>query len=663
MHLILEATWLKRHQTVLGGTRGEDTKGAMAVHGTDSKMYVTGPVPIHTVTVPRRVLAAAPRPLAPLASSWVSGPRQSATSPALPIHQGLPHAVQVRPAGVATKAPTSAASASSASGMLARGLCRQTTGDNLANYFTHGRRRFKEPPTVVERSPRSPGRRESGATSLCPKADTREFQPASPRGAVEVWGQAEVTASGLTRRPARLHHGPNPMQLQSEVGSKRRMSHGEPPHLQEAWQALRQTLSEASEASPCRSLHRPLRRAVSNDAAHRRSAGVKSCLDGSLSEGEDTLRFPARPSRRATQQQSVGAVRGMQMQVTSPEGLEENPSGEEAAEGFPKGRRGKEKRHISPKAGDGGGALAHGLKSAASANEDPLGLKRRGRRSQGAQEERCSRSPGPWEPLPGNTTKKDGWGRFTARPPPTLSRVGVRAPYGTESDLAPSSTVMRFHSAPPLPYGSETDVPLPSPRPRGGIPLGMSIPELPGDACTGGSGDNEAEVTVAEPDTGGTEVPELLLSARTWRPASPAERRKATPRASSADSHRIGKSLMSSTFVERQRLSSSLRGGSRRLSSGGNLAPQLNRKLSDQPRTTFHSRPSGQGRTRLWDVAKPNPQLDEAYNKCLQSISEEIEQLQSRCFRIEREVRKTREENGMLKASQPQSGQDDDPAG
>eukprot|EP00439_Symbiodinium_sp_Y106_P039259 s4911_g4.t2 len=618
------------------------------------------PVPIHTVTVPRRVLAAAPRPLAPLASSWVSGPRQSATSPALPIHQGLPHAVQVRPAGVATKAPTSAASASSASGMLARGLCRQTTGDNLANYFTHGRRRFKEPPTVVERSPRSPGRRESGATSLCPKADTREFQPASPRGAVEVWGQAEVTASGLTRRPARLHHGPNPMQLQSEVGSKRRMSHGEPPHLQEAWQALRQTLSEASEASPCRSLHRPLRRAVSNDAAHRRSAGVKSCLDGSLSEGEDTLRFPARPSRRATQQQSVGAVRGMQMQVTSPEGLEENPSGEEAAEGFPKGRRGKEKRHISPKAGDGGGALAHGLKSAASANEDPLGLKRRGRRSQGAQEERCSRSPGPWEPLPGNTTKKDGWGRFTARPPPTLSRVGVRAPYGTESDLAPSSTVMRFHSAPPLPYGSETDVPLPSPRPRGGIPLGMSIPELPGDACTGGSGDNEAEVTVAEPDTGGTEVPELLLSARTWRPASPAERRKATPRASSADSHRIGKSLMSSTF----RLSSSLRGGSRRLSSGGNLAPQLNRKLSDQPRTTtFHSRPSGQGRTRLWDVAKPNPQLDEAYNKCLQSISEEIEQLQSRCFRIEREVRKTREENGMLKASQPQSGQDDDPAG
>lgn len=624
----------------------------MAAHGTGSKMYVTGPVPIHTVTVPRRVLAAAPRPLAPLASSWVSGPRQSATSPALPIHQGLPYAVQVRPAGVATKAPTSAASAS---GMLARGLCRQTTGDNLANYFNHGRRRLTEPPTVVERSPRSPGRRESGVTSLCPKVDTRELQPASPRGAVQVWGQAEVTASGLTRRPARLHHGPNPMQLQLEVGSQRRMSHGEPPNLEEAWRAVRQSLS----ASPSRSPHM---RALSNDAAHRRSAGVKSCLDGSLSEGEDTVRFPARPSRRATQQQSLGAVRGMQLQVTSPEGLEENPSGEEAAEGFPKDRRGKEKRHISPKAGDGGGDLAHGLKSAASVNEDPLGLKRRGRRSQGAQE-RCSRSPGPWEPLPGNTTKKDGWGRFTARPPPTLSRAGVRAPYGTESDLAPTSPVMRFHSAPPLPYGSETDVPPPSPRPRGGIPLGMSIPELPlpgQDACTGGSGDNE--VNVPEPDTGGTEVPELPLSARSWRPAESPGRRKATPRASSADSHRIGKSLMSSTFVERQRLSSSLRGGSRRLSSGGNLAPQLNRKLSDQPRTTFHSRPSGHGRTRLRDVAKPTPQLDEAYNKCLQSISEEIEQLQSRCFRIEREVRKTREENGMLKASQPQSGQDDDPA-
>ncbi|OLP92781.1 hypothetical protein AK812_SmicGene25360 [Symbiodinium microadriaticum] len=193
---------------------------------------------------------------------------------------------------------------------------------------------------------------------------------------------------------------------------------------------------------------------------------------------------------------------------------------------------------------------AHGLKSAASVNEDPLGLKRRGRRSQGAQ-------------------------------------------------------VMRFHSAPPLPYGSETDVPPPSPRPRGGIPLGMSIPELPlpgQDACTGGSGDNE--VNVPEPDTGGTEVP--WAQQRRFPADGPMAIRWPMP--SGRQPLLRGSACASLTAMLR--------------SSGGNLAPQLNRKLSDQPRTTFHSRPSGHGRTRLRDVAKPTPQLDEAYNKCLQSISE-----------------------------------------
>ncbi|CAE7513838.1 unnamed protein product [Symbiodinium natans] len=633
----------------------------MAVSGTNGLMqnaaYQQGPVPVHTVTVPRRVVVPlVPTVTSPRAPCWMSGSvRQSITSPALPVHQGplLAPTVQVRAAGVSTKAPSGTVTAS---GMLARGLCRQSTGDNLANYFNHGRRRVTEPPPkVAERSPRSPGRREHGVTSLCPEAGSSvevPLQPASPRGAVQAWGQVE--APGLTRRPTRLHHGPNPMELPSEVGSHRRMSHGEALHLQEAWDALRETLS----TSPCRIRSPGMRspgsvgspqRALSSDAAHRLSAGVRSCLDGNHSEGEDARR--PRPRRR-TQQQSTGAVRGMQLQLVGPDVLEENPSGEESAEGFPKGRRAKERRHLSPKAGDGGGDLAHGLKSAVSTSEDTLGLKRRGRRSQGAQE-RCSRSPGPWDPLPEGTRKKDGWGRFTARPPPSSSSV-PRAPYGTDKDLKPRvPAVRRLHSAPPLPYGSDTDVPPPSPPPRGGIPLGLSIPEIPEpgpDASTGGSGGGRGEAAV-EPDTGG---PGRMspLSARNWRPAL-GNRLKTPPRASSADGHRFGKSLMSSTFVERQRQSSSLRGGARRLSSGGNLAPQLNRKLSDQPRTCFQPRPSGL-RTRLKDAAKPSGELDEAYNKCLQSISEEIEQLQSRCFRIEREVRKTREENGMLKTCQPQ---------
>ena len=119
-----------------------------------------------------------------------------------------------------------------------------------------------------------------------------------------------------------------------------------------------------------------------------------------------------------------------------------------------------------------------------------------------------------------------------------------------------------------------------SPRPRGGIPLGMSIPELPlpgqGTKRTMGRhgslfqarmlalgavettrlmrlstqhsqcGQEAQKVNVPEPDTGGTEVPwaqqrrspagrwpialrpELPLSARSWRPAESPGRRKAT---------------------------------------------------------------------------------------------------------------------------------------
>ena len=160
-----------------------------------------------------------------------------------------------------------------------------------------------------------------------------------------------------------------------------------------------------------------------------------------------------------------------------------------------------------------------------------------------------------------------------------------------------------------------------SPRPRGGIPLGMSIPELPlpgqGTKRTmsrHGSlfqarmlalgavettrlmrlstqhsqcGQEAQKVNVPEPDTGGTEVPWAQqrrfpadgpmairwpmpsgqscrclrgVGGRLNRPDAGRRRglsgvpelgfakfRQATPRASSADSHRIGKSLMSAS--------------------------------------------------------------------------------------------------------------------
>ncbi|CAE6929270.1 unnamed protein product [Symbiodinium sp. CCMP2592] len=175
--------------------------------------------------------------------------------------------------------------------------------------------------------------------------------------------------------------------------------------------------------------------------------------------------------------------------------------------------------------------------------------------------------------------------------------------------------VMRFHSAPPLPYGSETDVPPPSPRPRGGIPLGMSIPELPGDACTGGSGDNEAHETACE--RGGR--------ARHWwdrsalSPAAPWEAAVtlSRPRYVQEGDGRPGDSPFLYWVCKSRQ-----------------ATPRRSKALES---------------LLLWAV--------EEVGKCF--VTGEWHG----CFRIEREVRKTREENGMLKASQPQSGQDDDPAG
>ncbi|CAE7174389.1 unnamed protein product [Symbiodinium pilosum] len=599
-----------------------------------------------SLTVPRGPVAVQVRRL-------LASPRVAVSGPTLPVHQGS--VTEVRPAGVTRKAATVASTAGT---LLARGLCRQSTGENLANHFGHGQRRTTEAPKVVEKSPRSPGRREFSPTTLTPQVvdGLKLLQPASPRGAVQAWGQVETP--GITRMPARLHHGPNPMELPSEITSHRRMSHGDSISPREA--QLPSSCRDASSTSPrLQSL-----RAQSNDAAHRRSGGVWSCLDGSLSEGEDPRR--PRQKRFVPHQRSAGAARGMQLQTNSPEILEENPSGEEGSDGFPRDRRPKQKRHISRKVGDGGGGLAEGLSnlSAEDCAKVALGLKRRGRRSEGAKEY-CSRSPGPWDPLPKGSVRKDGWGRFTARSPPAFPSPRV-LPYGTDKDV-PANKVRRFDSAPasPLPYGSDADARAPSsPPPPGALPLGLYIPEIPEvkpgpEGADGGSIKGNAVEDTA--DQLATRAPRRSLhSARSWQARSGGP---AVPRTASADARlNRGAPLLSSEFVERQRQSSTLRGGARRLSSGGNLAPQLNRKFSDQPRTAFQARQLlSQGFKR--DAAKPDAQLDEAYNKCLQSISEEIEQLQSRCFRIECEVKRTRLENGLLKVKGRPQGQEPGAAG
>eukprot|EP00913_Durusdinium_trenchii_P031083 g29107.t1 len=104
-------------------------------------------------------------------------------------------------------------------------------------------------------------------------------------------------------------------------------------------------------------------------------------------------------------------------------------------------------------------------------------------------------------------------------------------------------------------------------------------------------------------------------------------------RSLSAD--RRGKSLMSSDFVQRQRATNRLRGGSARLPSGGNLT----QKSDTGPRIARA-------------LVPPNPHLEQAYQKCLESLRSEIEQLQMRSSRLEEEVHKTASENettGMLK--------------
>lgn len=515
----------------------------------------------------------------------------------------------------------------SAGSLLSKGLCRQSTGENLATYFDHGRRRKTAAPKVVEEAPRSPKRLQPQApTSILQDQDLNgpDLQAASPRGKPEAWSQAVKRVKHFTDRSEQLHHGPNPMELPVEVAPRRRMVHAADKPASE-----REMLPRRSSSNDAA------------DAAHRRSTGVWTCLE-STSDGEANDRIGRR--RWLPHYSSSGAARGMQLQAEKPEALQENPSGEETANGFPLGRRHSQRRHLQSREM---GTLVDGLstRSPEEWQQVALGGKRRGRTSEGAQEY-CRRSCGPWEQLPEGTKKKDAWGRLSPRVPPAHS---PRVPFGTEQNkiceaTAAPARVRRFHSAPaPLPYGSDVDVPEPSEAPRSGLPLGLDatlmpsslfgrdggsgVPQIPEDATVSGSGEPR----------------------RHFSEKSAVSHLATKPRSNSADSGRPGRSLLSSNFVDRQRATRQLRGGSARLHSGGNLAhSSLLRPQSEQENNRTARLAAGLKALQSPEVP-PNAQLEEAYRKCLESLRTEIEELQSRSTHLEKEVQKTAIENGMLK--------------
>lgn len=524
-------------------------------------------------------------------------------------------------------APKEAAQVPSAGSFLSKGLCRQSTGENLATYFDHGRRRKTAAPKVVEEAPRSPKRLQpQQPTSILQDQDLNsgpDLQAASPRGKPQAWSQAVKRVKHFTDRSEQLRHGPKPTELPMEVAPRRRMVHtaDNPP-------SERQTLPQ---------------RSSSNDAAHRRSTGVWTCLE-STSDGEANDRIGRR--RWLPHYSSSGAARGMQLQAEKPEALQENPSGEETADGFPSGRKHSQKRHLqNPETG----TLVDGLstRSPEEWQQVALGGKRRGRTSEGAKEY-CRRSPGPWEQLPEGTVKKDAWGRLSPRAPPTHS---PRVPFGTEENkIAPPAPVRRFHSAPPLPYGSDVDVPEPSEAPRSGFPLGLDTTLKPSSLFGRDGGSAVPQIPEDETCAAGSGEPRRVQNFRE-RPSAVSLSQavtKAKPRSTSADSGRPGRSLLSSNFVDRQRATRQLRGGSARLHSGGNLAHSSLLRPQSEHENNRTARLTAGLKAQNPEVP-PSPQLEEAYRKCLESLRNEIEELQSRSTHLEKEVQKTAIENGMLK--------------
>jgi len=367
----------------------------------------------------------------------------------------------------------------------------------------------------------------------------------------------------------------------------------------------------------------------------------------SMSDGEANDRIGR---RRLPHYSSSGAARGMQIQAEKPQHLRENPSGEESADGFPSGRKLRQRRHLqSPRES---GKLVDGLsrKSPEEWKKVALGGKQRGRTNEQAQEY-CRGGPGPWDQLPEGVVKKDAWGRLSPRaPPPHRSHV----PWGTENgETTVAPKVKRFNSAPP--YGSDVDVPEPSSKPQSGFPLGMEekLQPSPLFGQDGGSG-SVPQIPEDSEIPAGTGEPRRIFDFGE-RPRATTPMARNVQRSSSADSGRLGRSLLSSNFVDRQRATRHLRGGSNRLPSGGNLAhSSLLRPLSERDNNRTGRMFAGLKALEIPETP-PNPQLEEAYKKCLESLRSEIEELQSRSTHLENEVHKTAFENGMMKVRPTQA--------
>ena len=571
--------------------------GAVKVH----LVHGTGAQPTIASVPAQQFLIAPNTPRTSSCTGWypLAAPAAAAPSPQVAARSAPSQATPVPKASQAIAAGKPSQSQASSPGiLLSKGLCRQSTVENLATYFDHGRRRTTEAPKASAEAPKSPGRRMSQATSVLPKhlTSSDDLQLSSPRGP-ETWAHANRRVKHAIDRVDRLHHGPNPRELPEEVTSHRKLMHGKATEGQERHG------SQASQQSS------PRLRTDSIEAAHRKSSGVWSCFD-TTSAGES---HSCRKQRSLPHHKSCGAARGMQVKTEKPETLEENPSGEETSSGFPFSRRSREKRHQTPRPS---GNLADGLstRSLEEWHDLAVGGKRRGMQSDGAKAY-CRGGPGPWDPVP-EGVKKDGWGRLSPREPPAQRS---RVPFGTSENLESSDQgsrssqkVKRLASAPPvlqLPYGSDVDVKEPS-KP----------------SISGRSSELRADGPTAV-------TPKRSISAD-WR----------------------GKSLLSSQFVEGQRASNHSRGGRARLVSGGNLVhgffqrPQSEQQGSSKLQKSVAC-------PKMVVLAPPNPKLDEAYKKCLDSLQCEIEQLQSRSTRLEKEVHKTAFENGLKSRPLPQLDQ------
>jgi len=658
---------------------------------------------------------------------------------------------EVRPAGTIaghTAAIAAAAESTSIGGHFSKGLSRDSTGENLLNYFNNGRRRKNVAPPVRETPPSTPRVQhrkqlvQPPETSLLPEALDGRID-IKPTVGIQGWNPN----CGVKRFGGPQHHGPNPMELPAEVGSRKRIAHvaalengsNEP---QEIWPGT-ETPSASSQKTGVRGAFlRPAgvssvpspkkgpggryslgaratprenlesvrdesrRRDLSLDAAHRRSLGVWTCIDTSLSDSETysrahrLLQDHPRQKRRSMQQRSLGVERGMQLKIDGP------AETEDAEASGP-----QKKRHVESNAGDGGGSLATGLTRVPTDEclKAALGVPQKGRQNEGAKDY-IQLGPGPWDPLPADAVKvADGWGRFSPRlhdPPKEITGSAAddsAVPWATEKNalMAPEPSVQRFVSA-PLPYGSESDVPEPSqPPPEGSIPLGLTMPPPSAlmlgyyDGGSGGSGGLQppppAEAASSGAPVETSQEPPLALrefeaAATTAAIALSASRRSAgtggylSPRpqprifpsitasevkagnlaishgarlrASSQGAERHA--LMSSAFVERQRETTPQRGGSRRLSGGGYITPRAASGSSPSrgreslyltrvraPRQTEHrGRALGQGS----DALPSDAHLQEVYDRSLQSLRAETEQLQSKTIVLEREIRKVQQE-------------------